>query len=234
MVLAVWLGVTYTNTCFMKWSWNTKMLATLGDLFSSKVVSMLIKSTCKRSRGAVAMIGCRGALDKLPSCSKQHAQVLMDCCIWLVIPSHQKHSCNRDRVQSWPWCSASLWHLFRAVTQCTFGTMKSRRSSFSPLGIEHRYRGFSDELWSSVYFARSVGPPYCRHALLKVSSDQSSFGLPTSLKLCSALDLLWASAQSVTCIWTNMYPVVTQTFRSKSWSPLNYGGVIHFHPMGSP
>ena len=46
------------------------MLATLGDLFSSKVVSMLVKSTCMRSSRVVAMIGCRGALDKLPSCCK--------------------------------------------------------------------------------------------------------------------------------------------------------------------
>ena len=35
-----------------------------------------------------------------------------------IIPSHQKHSCNRDRVLSWPWCPASLWHPFRVVTQC--------------------------------------------------------------------------------------------------------------------
>ena len=40
------------------------MLVTLGDLFSSKVISMLVKSTCKRSRGVVATIGCKGALDK--------------------------------------------------------------------------------------------------------------------------------------------------------------------------
>ena len=42
------------------------MLATLGDLFSSKVVSMLVKCTCKRSSGALAMIECRGALDNHP------------------------------------------------------------------------------------------------------------------------------------------------------------------------
>ena len=126
----------------LKWSWNTKMLATPGDWFSSKVVSMLVKSTCKRSRGAVAMIGCRGALDKAPSCCKQCVQVLMDCHTWLVIPGYQKCSYNRDRVQSWPWCPVSLWHLFRVVTQCAFGTMKSSRSSFSPLGVEHRYRAF--------------------------------------------------------------------------------------------
>ena len=27
----------------------------------------------------MAMIGCRGDLDKLASCCKQHVQVLMDC-----------------------------------------------------------------------------------------------------------------------------------------------------------
>ena len=55
------------------------MLVTLGDWFGSKVVSILVKSTCKRSRGAVATIGCKGALVKPPSCCKQHVQVLMDC-----------------------------------------------------------------------------------------------------------------------------------------------------------
>ena len=39
---------------------------------------------------------------------------------------------------------------------------------------------------------------------------------------------LWASAQSFTCIWTNMHPMATQT----SCSTLNYGGVINFCPMG--
>ena len=58
-------------------------------LSSSKVVAMLVKSTCKRSRGAVATIGYEGALDKPPPCCKQCAQVLMDCHIWLVIPGHQ-------------------------------------------------------------------------------------------------------------------------------------------------
>ena len=76
--------------CFMKWSWNTKTLVTLGDWFGSKVVSMLVKSTSRRSRGAVAMMECKGALGRLPSCCKQCVQVLMACHIWLVIPGHQK------------------------------------------------------------------------------------------------------------------------------------------------
>ena len=180
---------------------------------------MLVKSTCKRSRGVVAMIGCRGALDKPPSCCKLCMQVLMDCHIWLVIPSHQKHSCNRDRVQLQPWCPASLWHLFRVATQCAFGTTKSSRSSFLPLGIECTGIGLSDELWSSVDSTRSVGPPHWRHALLKVSSDQSSFGLPASLRLCSALDLLSGLLSNQSHAFGLICPVATQTSCSKSWSP---------------
>ena len=43
------------------------MLATLGNWFSSNVVSILVKSTCRRSRGAVATIGHKGALGVSPS-----------------------------------------------------------------------------------------------------------------------------------------------------------------------
>ena len=60
-------GVTYANMCFMKWSWKTKMLVTLGDWFGSNMVSILVKSMCRRSRGAVATIGHKGALGKPPS-----------------------------------------------------------------------------------------------------------------------------------------------------------------------
>ena len=35
--------------------------------FSSIVISMLVKSMCKRSKGVVATIGCRGALGKSAS-----------------------------------------------------------------------------------------------------------------------------------------------------------------------
>ena len=54
------IGVTYAITYFVKWSWNTRTLATLDGWFSSMVISMLVKSTCRRSNGAVATIGCRG------------------------------------------------------------------------------------------------------------------------------------------------------------------------------
>ena len=95
-------GVTYTIPCFVKWCWNTRMLVTLGSLFSSRVISMLVKSTCKRSIGVVATVGCRGALDKSPSCCKQCTLDLMDHCIWLANPGCQKCYFNKDKVWSWP------------------------------------------------------------------------------------------------------------------------------------
>ena len=140
MALAVWSGTTYTTTCFVKWSWNTRMLVALGGLLNSIVISMLVKPMCKRTNGVVATIGCRGTLDTLPSCCKQCTQDLMDCCIWLFIPGQQKCSCNKDRVRSQPWWPASLWQPFKGVTQCALGTKKSRISLVSPLGIEHRYK----------------------------------------------------------------------------------------------
>ena len=113
-------------------------------------------------------------------------QVLMDCCIWLVIPGNQKHSYNKDRVWSWPLCPASLWHPIRVVTWCAFGTMKSSRSSFSPLGIEHRYRAF----WWIMKFCR-----FCK------------ISWPSSLEACSPKSIFrsvffWASNQSKTVLST--------------------------------
>ena len=130
----------YAITCFMKWSWNTRTFVTLGGLFGSMVISILVKSTCKRSIGVVDTIGCRGTIDNLPSCCKQHMQDFRDFYTWSVIPSHQKHSHNRDRVWSCPSWPGSQWHPFRAAAWCALGTMKSRRSSVSPLGIQCRYK----------------------------------------------------------------------------------------------
>ena len=79
---------------FCKVVLKSKMLATLGDWFSSNVVSMLVKLTCRRSRGTVATKGHKGALGKSPSYWRQCVQVLIDCLIWLTIPGHQKHSCS--------------------------------------------------------------------------------------------------------------------------------------------
>ena len=78
------------------------MFVTLGSLFGSMVVSILVKSTCKRSIGAVDTIGCRGTVDNLPSCCKQCEQVFRDFCTGSIIPSHQKCSCSNDRVQLCP------------------------------------------------------------------------------------------------------------------------------------
>ena len=220
----------HTNTCFVKWSWNTKMLVTLCDWFSSKVVSVLVKSTCRRSRGVVAMIGCKGTMAKLPSCCKQCVQVLMDCCIWLLIPGHQKHSSSKDGAQSQPWCPASQWHPFRAVTQCTLGTTKSSKSSFSPLGIEYGYRAF----WWIMKF----------WWFLKTS-------WPSSLEVCSPKSgfrsvFFWTSNQSnrvlsarfLSGLWPNWSHAFQLTTTQQQHTPLfpchghfNHYSVITLCPM---
>ena len=58
----------------------------------------------------MATIGHKGALGVQPSYWRQHLQALITCLICLATPGHQKCSCNRERVQSWPWCPASQWH----------------------------------------------------------------------------------------------------------------------------
>ena len=218
-ILAVWSGVTCSIMCFVKWSWNTRTLATLGGLFSSMVVSMLVKSIYKRSIEPVATIRCRGVLGKWPSCYKQCLQDLIGCWIWLVLPGHQKHSHNKDKVQSCPWCPASAQHPFKVATQWGLGTMKSKVFSVSPLGIKHRYKA-----------------PWCTTNLCWYHR----ISLPSSLEECSARrtfkfvcfcafsqsntvisikSSLLASAQSVTWISTSAWYAVTCTFCSKHWSP---------------
>ena len=155
---------------------------------NSMVVPMLVKSMCKRSSGVVATIGCRGTLGKLPLCCKQCEQDLMDCCIWLIIPGHQRHSHSNDKVQFWPWWPASLWHLFSVATQWAVGTTNSSRSSVSPLGIEYRYKA----PWWIIKFSQ-----FC-----KISQ-------PSSLEACSNRSafksvFFYAFSQSKTAlnIWT--------------------------------
>ena len=216
-VLAVWSGVIYANTCFVKWSWNTRMLATLGGWFSSMVISMLVKSKCKWSNRAVAIMGCRGTLGKWPSCCKQCTQDLMDCCIWLIIPSYQKCSHSNDKVWSWPWWPASLWHPFRAVTEWALGTTNNIRSSVSPLGIECRYKA---PWWIAklCQFHKISWP-----SSLEVCSTRSAFksiclpGPSASLELHSTVGPpLWASAQSITCICTSACDLQQHAFLSPS------------------
>ena len=139
----------------------------------------------------------------------------MDCCIWLVIPGHQKCSCNRNRVQSWPWCSVSLWHPFRAVTQCTFGTTKSSKYLLSPLGVESRYRAFwwVIKFWQFLKISKpSSLEACCPKSVFFWASKQSKTMLSTESSL-------WASAQSVTCIWTYTHLAATHNSFSMPWSP---------------
>ena len=196
--------------------WNTRTLLTLGGLFSSMVVSMLVKSMCKRSNEVMATIRCRGTLGKLPSCCKQCMQDLIDCCIWLVIPGHQKCSHSNDKVQLWPWWPASLWHL---ATWWVLGTMNSSRSLVLALGIECRYKA-PQWITKFCWFCKISQP-----SSLEVCSARSAF---KSVFFCAfsqsktALNIgysLWASAQSVICICTSPWPVVTHTCHSKLWSP---------------
>ena len=210
--------------CLVKWSWNTRMFGTLGGLFSYMVISMLVKSVCKRSTGVVDTVGCRGTLGKLSSCCKQCMKDCMDFCTWFIIPGHQKHSCNKDRVWSCPWWPASQWHPFRVTTQCALGTTKSRRSSVLPLGIEHRYKapwwiakfcwfcGISLSSSLEACSARSIFRFVCFCAF---SQSKTVLNIRSSLR---------AFAQSVICISINRQPVATCVSCSKCWSPSTTAG----------
>ena len=190
--------------CFLKWSLNTRMLATLGSWFSSMVISMLVKFSCKRSKGAVATIGCRGAVDKLPSHCRQCMQDLMDCYILLILPGHQKHSHNNDKLQLQPWWCTSLWNPFKVVTQWALGTTNSSKSSVFPLGIECRYNAscwltkfcqFCKIIWLSLLEACSTRRAF--KSVIFWAFSQSNTALSTGSSYL-------ALAQSIMCICTNM------------------------------
>ena len=157
----------------------------------------------------------------------------MACHNWLVIPSHQKHSCNRERVWSRPWYPASLWHPSGQQLDVPLGLQKAEDFHSHPWAWS-RGIGLSDEVWNSADSARSVCPTHWRHALLTASLNPLSFALPTSLK--STLNTgssFWALAQSVTCICTSTWLVATCTSCSKPWSPSINGGVVNLHLMCS-
>ena len=116
-----------------------------------------------------------------------HAQDLMDCCIWLAMPGHQKHSCNKDRVWSHPWWPASLWHPFKVVTWWALGTMKSRKILSLTFGHWVQVQGSLDELWNSANSVRSAGLLHWRHVLPEVPSNLSSSVPSASPTLCSTL-----------------------------------------------
>ena len=233
-VLTVWLGVTYTIMCFMKWSWNIRTWVTLGGLFSSRVVSMLVKSTCKRSMRVVATIRCWGTLDKLPSCCKQCVQDLMDCCIWLAMPGHLKCSCSKDKVWLWPWWPASLWHPFKVVTWWALGAMKSRKSPVSPLCIECKYKA----PWWIVkfcWFHKTSWP-----SSLEVCSARSTFksvcfcAFSKSNTVLNSGSSLWAFSPVFNMHFYRCAAcMATHTSCSKCWSAFTMNWVIDFSTMCS-
>ena len=155
----------------------------------------------------------------------------MDCCIWLAIAGHQKCSHNKDKVWSWPWWPASLWHPFTVVTWCALGTTKSRRSSILPLGIEQRYRApwwimkfcqFSKMSWPSlleVCSARSVFKSvfFCAFSqsktVLNVGSSSHGYSPISNMHF----------YQCIAC--GNMY------LSLKGMVTLNHGRVMNFSPM---
>ena len=106
-----------------------------GGWSNSIVVSILVKSMCSDSKGAVTMMGCTGALVQVSSCWKHHSQLLIAFCICTAILGYQNWSCSKYRVFCWPWCPASQWHPFMADTQWAMGTTNHKTSSNSPVSV---------------------------------------------------------------------------------------------------
>ena len=173
MVFAVWSGVTYASTCLVKWSWKTKTLAIHCGLSNSIIVSILVKSTCRRSRGAVATMGHKGALGVLPSYWRQHLQPLITCLICLAIPGPQKHSCNRERYGH----SLGALHL----NDIHLGQQFDAPWVLQIITVPHslllgwsRNRGYLGGMWSSGGSSTPSGPPHSLYTPQEVSSDQPS------------------------------------------------------------
>ena len=114
--------------------------------------------------------GCRGTLDKLPSCCKQHViRIWWIAASGWTIPGHQKHSHNKDKVQMVALMTCiPMAPVQGSATQWALGTMNSRRSSVLSLGIECRYKApwwivkfcwfckISQPSWLEVCSARST------------------------------------------------------------------------------
>ena len=141
------------------------------------------------------------------------------------MPGHQKCSHNKDKVWSCPWWSTSQWHPFKVVTQWALGTTKIRRSLVSPLGVEHRYK----TPWWTIEFC-----PFYKMSLpslLEVCAFKSVFfcAFTQSNTVLNIGSSFWASAQSVTCICTSVWPARYLLLRAVV--TLNYGGVLNFSPV---
>ena len=221
-VLAVWLGVIYAIMGFVKWSWNTRTLVTLRQ--SIQLQGFLYASESLHARGPLEQWPQLGVEALWTSCphvaSCTHVQDLMDCCIWLAMPGHQKCSCNKDRYS----CDLDDPH--------PYGT-HSRRWHNRPQG-PGRVEDFQSHLWALSTGTNSLDELW--NSADSVRSAQSS-----SLEMCSARSAFksiffcafsqsntvlnigssyWASAQSVMCICTRMWAAVTCTSCSNWQLPL--------------
>ena len=202
----------------MKWSWNTRMLTTLGSLFGFIVISILEKSTCKRSIGVVDTIRCRGTLDKL-----LHAASNVCRTLWISAPD-------------WSFLATRSVPATRTVYGHTLGDLHLSGTQLewqhsAPWGPQRADLQFCP--WALTTGTR---PPDELHNY----ANSCSISLPPSLEACftrcvlrfvcfctfsqssTALNIvssLWALAQVVTCISTNGQSAVTHTACSKCWSP---------------
>ena len=87
--------------CFIKWLQKTKTAHYVWwDGLTLIVISMLVKSTCNNSKGAVAMMGCIGALAPVPSWWMHHSQLLITFCNCMAMQGHQNKSFSRYRMHA--------------------------------------------------------------------------------------------------------------------------------------
>ena len=168
-VFTVWLEVMYAITCFIKWLQKTKRFTTFGGWSNSMVVSILVKSMCSRSKGAVTMMGHIGALTWLPSCWMHSSQLLIAFCICVAIPGYWNQSCSKHSVCCWPWCPVSQWPPFMAVTQWAMGLWIAKLFPTHPLMCGNG-RGLLDRvLASSTLREKFFLPHYLHHLPVRVS-----------------------------------------------------------------
>ena len=166
MVFAVLSGATWAMMYFIKWSQKT---STFDVWCSSIVISMLVKSMCSSSKGAVAMIGCIGALAQVLSCWMHCSHLLITLCICVAMLGHQNWSCSRY-IYCWPWCSTSLWHPFMAATQWAVGT-KTTGPLPAGMPVYGSDRGLLDRASGFSTLEGQQLPPKCLCYLPRDASD---------------------------------------------------------------
>ena len=209
----------YAIMCFMKWSWNTRTFMTLGSLFGSMVTSILVKSTCKRSIGAVDTIGCRGTVDNLPICCKQCEQAFRVSVLGQSFPA----------TRNIPTARTGYTH---TLDDLHLSDTHSEQLHSVPWGPQ-RAGDLQFHLWASKcrYKASWEIETFCQfHKIslcysLEACSAKSVFRLvcfctcSQSSTVLNVRSSLWALAQLVTCISTSGQPAVTCTSFSKHQLP---------------